>query len=62
MSGGLRFTVDLPTHRTLDSGVWDNVDYFETKEEAIAFVAKEFGGGEEGRVCLVSEMPEEDEE
>lgn len=52
------FLVDLPVLG--DS--WDNVAEFETRQEAIDFCKENFGSDNEGRVNLICEINEEDEE
>ncbi len=50
----MRYAIDVPD--TYELEVWSNVAYFDTKEEAILFVKEKFGGDDEGRISLISEV------
>ncbi len=49
-----KFAVDIPDIN--DFGDMVNIDYFETKEEAIAFCKEKFGADDEGKICLLSQI------
>ena len=57
MPNNFTFAVDLPNPYDLE-GAWINVDYFDTREEAIAYAKKIFGADAQGRIGVVSELPE----
>lgn len=50
------YAVDIPI---ISSEDWENVAYFDTREEAVTFVQQRFGADENGCICLVSEFDEE---
>lgn len=56
----MEWAVDIPNSND-PPNAWINMDYFDSREAAIAFVKEMFGGDDNGRICLVSEMPEDDE-
>lgn len=56
----LRFAVDIPDAKYV-YGAWDCLGYFETRAEAIAWVKEHFGGDDEGRIQVVSELPEDEQ-
>ncbi len=49
----LKYAVDIPN---IYSDNWDNVSYFETKEEAINFCKEKYGADEKGRINLITEV------
>jgi hypothetical protein len=55
-NGIFHASVDIPriNHSGRPEEYWRTVEYFKTKEEAIAYAREHFGADEEGRVCLVS--------
>lgn len=48
------YAVDIPDCDP--DNPWINVDSFDSEEEAIAFVKKHYGGDDEGRINLISEI------
>ena len=60
MSDDFKFAVDLPNAEDID-GEWVDVEYFDTYEEAVAFCKEHFGADDNGCICLVSKLPQEDE-
>jgi hypothetical protein len=48
------YEVDIPSVNHEDS--WINVTSFSTKHEAVRFIEEYYGGDEEGRICLISEI------
>jgi hypothetical protein len=46
------FYVDIPQ---IDKEEWLNVDFFETREEAIKYAQEHFGADENGMVSLISQ-------
>lgn len=60
VTGAERFTVDLPNPLDLE-GPWVEVATFESRSEAIAF-AREFGADADGKIALVSELDEPDDD
>lgn len=54
-----KYAVDIPNCNKLEDDYeheWFNVDYFETKEEAIKYCQDKFGADEEGRINLISSL------
>ena len=51
--GEMKFAVDIPNQYGEE---WVNIEYFETKKEAIKFAQKTFGADKSGKVCLVSSL------
>lgn len=49
----INFVNDFSLYENLE---WKNVSYFKTKQDAIEFVKRVYGGDDEGRVCLVSSL------
>ena len=49
----MHYAVDIPSY---DGEEWVNVEYFETREQAIEFAQDRFGADEEGNVCLISKF------
>lgn len=61
----MAFLVDIPTERTIgdDNGPWLNVGQFKTKEEAVQWIRDNIGPcDEEGRIELITDCPQWDEE
>lgn len=61
------FWVDIPKDPTLqaDKGEWQNIDSFDTKEEAIAFIREWFGEcDEDGRLLdpLIAQGEDDEDE
>lgn len=54
--GDFEFAVDLPNPQDID-GEWVNVEYFDTRQEAIDFCKEHFGADDNGCICLVSKLP-----
>lgn len=52
----MEWAVDIPD-RGNPEGEWINMGFFDTEEEAIAWVAATFGGDRKGRIGLVSRLP-----
>ena len=53
----MHYAVDVPPSYPNNRGEYDewiNVEYFETREEAIKFAQYHFGADEEGKICLIS--------
>jgi hypothetical protein len=62
---GERYSIDLPDSfgPYEDTGTsWREVATFESREEAIAWAVATYGADEEGRICVVSALPEEDDQ
>lgn len=59
--GSLKFAIDIPNSSNFEEA-WVNVDYFESREKAIQFARQLFGADAEGKICVVSELPDEDNE
>jgi len=55
------FLVSVPNPDKIN-GSWKQITVQLSKEEAIEFVQMEFGADEEGKVCLVSEVDDNEEE
>lgn len=53
------WAVDIPN---FNSEQWDEVTVEETREAAIRFAQERFGADENGCICLVSEISDEDDE
>ncbi len=51
----MKFAVDIPKHPILGE-TWENIDYFETRQAAIAYCKKQFGADKEGRINLVTSL------
>ena len=49
----MKFAVDIPQ---ADKEEWLDVEYFETKEEAIKFAQEKFGADKNGMVGLISNL------
>ena len=45
------FYVDIPDGV---DGEWQGIDSFDSREEAVEFVRKHFGGDEHGCICLIT--------
>ena len=56
---GKMYYVDIPNSGTNPDDTWVNVAEFPNKNMAIAFVKKTFGGDEEGRISLITEISHE---
>lgn len=56
-----KYIVDIPSS-DLNESDWIAIKYFDSHKEAIEFARKYFGADEEGRVCLISEIEEQEEE
>lgn len=53
------FYVDVPNpHRP----EWEFVAEFKSRDEAIAYAKKHYGADDEGKVCLISEVQDLDED
>ena len=48
----MRYIIDLPDA----DGVWKEIASFDTEEEAVKFVQGHFGADEDGKVSLISEV------
>jgi hypothetical protein len=57
----MAYAVDIPNQHNPEAE-WVCLGYFDTKAEAIAYVAETFGGDAEGKIGLVSELPDDEEE
>lgn len=55
----MRAAVDLPNPNNLGDE-WVNLDYFETKKQAIAWARRNLGADSKGRICVVSSLPTND--
>jgi hypothetical protein len=55
------YPVDIPNSYD-PTGNWINLDSFDTKADAIAYVRETFGADEDGCICLVSEFDDGDDE
>lgn len=55
----LRAAVDLPNPLNIE-GEQINLNYFETKKQAIAWARKNLGADSKGRICVVSSLPTND--
>ena len=51
------YAVDIPNSNDPENS-WVNLDYFSSKKEALAYVQKTFGADSQGRICLVTHVPE----
>ncbi len=54
-----KYAVDIPNYDIILNGYeaeWRNIDYFETREDAIKFAQEHFGADEEGRINLVTSL------
>ena len=56
---GKMYYIDIPNSSTNPEDTWVNVAEFPNKNMAVAFVKKTFGGDEEGRVSLITEVSHE---
>ena len=56
-----RFVIDLPNPYNLD-GLREYVTEFDTELEALLFAREHFGADSDGRICLVSEVADDDTE
>jgi len=54
----LKYAVDIPNSVCLVDA-WVTIDYFETRSEAVQYAQEMFGADEEGRIGLVSELPQD---
>jgi hypothetical protein len=54
----LRAAVDLPDPNDL-RGEQININYFETKKQAIAWARKNLGADSKGRIYVVSTLPQD---
>jgi hypothetical protein len=54
----LRAAVDLPNPHDIE-GEMVNLNYFETKKQAIAWARKNLGADSKGRICVVSTLPQD---
>lgn len=41
-------------------GLYDGLETYDTKEEALAVAREHWGADEKGRVCIINELPDED--
>lgn len=50
------FAVDVPNPNTIGqpNAEWINVNYFETKADAIKFAQEHLGADENGMICVIS--------
>ena len=55
------YAIDVPNGYDAEA-TWINYDYFDTKEEAIKFAMHHFGADENGCICLLSELEEDEDE
>ncbi len=53
-----KFAVDIPNANDYENNfeTWINVNYFDTKEEAIAFCKETFHSDDEGKINLITEV------
>lgn len=57
-----KYLVDIPTCPADDEG-WVNVEEFDTKQEAIAFIKEHIGVcDDDGNVCLISKIEDDYDE
>ena len=49
------YHVDIPNSDDPE-GYWINVETFENRQEAVAYVKRVFGGDDEGRIKLISKI------
>lgn len=54
------FAIDIPDWFDPWSP-WRNFDYYETREEALRAAKEVFGADEEGRICIVGDVGDDDE-
>lgn len=57
-----KFTVDVPPRNPTSMEAWHEVNTFSTREEALTFVQNMYGADEQGRVCLITPIGEDDDE
>jgi hypothetical protein len=58
-SCNMRYAIDLPNPFDLD-GPLLNIDYFETKKEALKYAKDLFNADSKGRINIISKLPQED--
>ena len=54
-----RFAIDLPNPNDPED-MWQTYDSYATREEALAAAQHHFGADSEGRINLISKLPEEE--
>ena len=54
------FAVDIPNPNDPEDA-WVNIDFFDTREEALEYCMTTFGADEHGRIDLISEISGEEE-
>ena len=55
------YAIDVPNGYDPESA-WINYNCFETKEEAVKVAMHHFGADENGCICLLSELEEDEDE
>ena len=56
----MKYAIDLPNTDTWGDA-WINFNYYDTKEKALDAARYRFGADKEGRICIVSELPSDEE-
>lgn len=57
-----KYVVEVPPRNPFSHPWWDDVETFDTREEALAYVQKNFGADERGWVPLVKETGSDENE
>lgn len=54
----MKHAVDIPKHpmNWEVEGEWENVEYFETYEEALHYTQETFGADDEGKISIISSI------
>ena len=55
MDNDERYYVDIPNSSDPE-GSWTNIGIFPNKQEAITYVKETFGGDDEGRIKLITQV------
>lgn len=59
----LGFAIDIPNSNIIPDvtpeSPWINMGYFDSWQEALKYAKEYFGADDEGRICIISKMPED---